>query len=83
MPRIFFSIVVIITMSNAYALGESEAQINLINDYATCFVFWKAAEEGAPNQNDTYTKTIKKHAEYALKVGFVLTKDLGAKEESF
>ena len=70
-------------MSNAYAMDENEAQMNLINDYATCYVFWNIAEQGAPDRNDTFMKTVKKHAEYALKVGFVLTKDLGAKEESF
>lgn len=83
MLRIFFSIMVMITMSNAYALDAREAKINLINDYAKCYVFWNIAEQGAPNPNDTYTKNVQKHAEYSLAMGLELTKDIKAKEESF
>ena len=72
-----------ITLSNAYALDTREAQINLINDYAKCYVFWNIAEQGAPNPNDTYTKNVQEHAEYSLAMGLELTKDLEAKEESF
>ena len=84
MLRVFLLVMTTMTISNVNALDRTNATINLINDFATCYAYWNIVEQGAPNPNDTtFKKGVQMEQLITYNLGKHYTKKLGLKEESF